>query len=164
MEVGQLRYIIAAAENGSFRRAAEALRVQQSSVSHAIRQLEDELGVSLFERRSTGAHLTDAGRCLLCEARPPLEQLDLARKAAAAAGRIRDGDCDEHIGAIRAQPSHSLGAGADRNHAASTRSYRRRYSAGVMPTWRWKTRRNVSILLKPQEAATCLGRSPASSI
>lgn len=91
MDVGQLRYIIAAAENGSFRRAAEALRVQQSSVSRAIRQLEDELGVSLFERRSTGAHLTDAGRRLLRESRPALEQLELARKAAAAAGRAEVG-------------------------------------------------------------------------
>lgn len=51
MEVGQLRYIIAAAENGSFRRAAKFLQVQQSSVSRAIQQLEDDLGVSLFERQ-----------------------------------------------------------------------------------------------------------------
>lgn len=104
MEVGQLRYIIAAAENGSFRRAAEALGVQQSSVSRAIRQLEDELGVSLFERRSTGAHLTDAGRRLLCEARPALEQLELARKAAAAAGRAE-------IGVVRVGILTSLAGG-----------------------------------------------------
>ena len=86
MEVGQLRYIIAAAENGSFRRAAKFLQVQQSSVSRAIQQLEDDLGVSLFERQSTGSRLTDAGRRLLRKARPALEQLDLARKTAAAAG------------------------------------------------------------------------------
>lgn len=87
MNVRQLGYFIAAAENRSFRRAAKVLRVRQSSVSRAIRQFEDELGVSLFERRSTGAHLTDAGRRLLSETRPALEQLKLARKTAAAAGR-----------------------------------------------------------------------------
>jgi len=89
--VDRFRYLITAAENGSFRRAAEVLRVQQSSVSRAIRQLEDELGVSLFERRSTGAHLTDAGLRLLSEVRPALEQLELARKAAASAGRAEIG-------------------------------------------------------------------------
>ncbi|MGE0503420.1 MAG: LysR family transcriptional regulator [Rhizobiaceae bacterium] len=87
MDIGQLNYVIAAAENESFRRAACALRVQQSSVSRAICRLEDELGVSLFERRSTGARLTNAGRRLLCEVRPALEQLEMARKTAAAAGR-----------------------------------------------------------------------------
>lgn len=91
MDVGQLDYVIAAADNGSFRRAADVLRVQQSSVSRAIRQLEDELGVSLFERHSTGARLTNAGRRLLGEARPALEQLELARRTAASAGRAEIG-------------------------------------------------------------------------
>lgn len=104
MEVGQLWYVIAAAENGSFRRAAEALQVQQSSVSRAIRQLEDKLGVSLFERRSTGAHLTDAGRRFLGEARPALEQLELARKTATAAGRAE-------IGVVRVGILTSLAGG-----------------------------------------------------
>ncbi|PTW63144.1 LysR family transcriptional regulator [Breoghania corrubedonensis] len=104
MEVRQLNYVIAAADNESFRRAAEALHVRQSSVSRAIRQLEDELGVSLFERRSTGAHLTDAGRSLLAEVRPALEQLGLARKSAAAAGRAE-------IGVVRVGILTSLSGG-----------------------------------------------------
>ncbi|KCZ51267.1 LysR family transcriptional regulator [Hyphomonas pacifica] len=91
MKIGQLRCLIAAAEYGSFRRAGEALQMKQSSISRAIRQLEDELGVSLFERRSTGAYLTDAGGSLLREARSALEQLDLAEKTAAAAGRAEIG-------------------------------------------------------------------------
>jgi len=104
MEVGQLRYVIAAAENGSFRRAAMTLRVQQSSVSRAIQQLEDDLGVSLFERQSTGSRLTDAGRRLLCEARPALEQLELAGRSAAAAGRAE-------IGVVRVGILTSLAGG-----------------------------------------------------
>lgn len=91
MKIGQLRYLIAAAENGSFRRAAEALHVEQSSISRAISQLEDDLGVSLFERRYTGSYLTDAGKRLLRETKPALEQLDLAEKMAAVAGRAEVG-------------------------------------------------------------------------
>ena len=91
MKIGQLRYLIAAAENGSFRRAAEALQVEQSSISRAISQLEDDLGVSLFERRFTGSHLTDAGERLLRETKPALEQIDLAEKMAAVAGRAEVG-------------------------------------------------------------------------
>lgn len=115
--VDRFRYLIAAAENGSFRRAAEVLRVQQSSVSRAVRQLEDELGVSLFERRSTGAHLTDAGLRLLSEVRPALEQLELARKAAASAGRAE-------IGVVRVGIITSLAGGFLRN---LVRSYGMRY-------------------------------------
>lgn len=87
----RLQYLIAAAENESFRRAASAMHVQQSSVSRAIRLLEDELGVSLFERQPTGSHLTDAGRRLLSEIKPAVEQLELARKKASAAGRGETG-------------------------------------------------------------------------
>src|SRR5690606_89307 len=52
--VRHLRYFIAAVRRRSFRRAADELRVHQSSISRAIYQLEDNLGVSLFERRHTG--------------------------------------------------------------------------------------------------------------
>lgn len=91
MDLGHLRYAIAVAEFGSFRRAAEALCVRQSSVSRAIQRFEDKLGVSLFQRCTTGALLTDAGRRLLCEARPALEQLEMARTMAEAAGRAEIG-------------------------------------------------------------------------
>lgn len=87
IDLRNLRHFVAAAENGSFRRAANVLHMQQSSVSRAVRQLEDALGVSLFERRVSGAQLTDAGHRLLRDVRPALEQLELARKAATAAGR-----------------------------------------------------------------------------
>ena len=78
--------------------------MKQSSISRAIRQLEDELGVPLFERRSTGAYLTDARRSLLREARSALEQLDLAEKTAAAAGRAE-------IGIVRVEILTSLAGG-----------------------------------------------------
>lgn len=75
------------ADHRSFRRAAAALGVRQSSVSRRIRALEEELGVSLFERHHAGVRITNAGVRFFEEAREALLQLDHAVKAAAAAGR-----------------------------------------------------------------------------
>jgi hypothetical protein len=49
-----LRYVIAAAEQGSFRRAAQALGVQESAISRRIRDLKDEIGVALFQAYDSG--------------------------------------------------------------------------------------------------------------
>lgn len=65
MEPITLRYFREVAEQGSVRQAAERLFVAQSAVSRQVALLEEELGVSLFERRSRGMVLTDAGRLLL---------------------------------------------------------------------------------------------------
>lgn len=70
----------------SFRRAARALGVRQSAVSRRIRELEDELGVSIFERHHAGVRITNAGAMFLQEAQEALLQLDHAVKSAAAAG------------------------------------------------------------------------------
>ncbi len=58
----QLRHFLAAADQGSFRKAAIALAINESSVSRQIRDLEDELGASLFIRHSGGVRLTVAGQ------------------------------------------------------------------------------------------------------
>src|SRR5499433_2753162 len=70
----------------SFRRVATVLGVRQSAVSRRVRELEDELGVSLFERHHAGVRITNAGVRFLQEARAALLQLDHAVKTAAAAG------------------------------------------------------------------------------
>jgi DNA-binding transcriptional LysR family regulator len=70
----------------SFRRVASVLGVRQSAVSRRVRELEDELGVSLFERHQTGVRVTNAGVRFLQEAREALLQLDNAVKTATAAG------------------------------------------------------------------------------
>lgn len=57
-DMRRLRYVIAAAEHLSFRRAAEALGTMPSSVSCGMRDLEDNLGLALFERGSFGVRLT----------------------------------------------------------------------------------------------------------
>lgn len=61
IKLHHLRYVIGAAEHGSFRRAAGALAVQQSTISRRVRELEDRLGASIFERGPAGVQLTKAG-------------------------------------------------------------------------------------------------------
>ncbi len=78
IETTSLRYFREVALQGSLRHAAERLFVAQSALSRQISALEDELGVALFERRSRGMALTEAGRLLLQyaeDSRARLEQL-----------------------------------------------------------------------------------------
>ncbi|QMW23210.1 LysR family transcriptional regulator [Sandaracinobacteroides saxicola] len=63
-----MRYVIAAAETGSFRRAALLLGVAQSAISRRIREVEEEIGGSLFHRHATGAELTQLGTRFLRQA------------------------------------------------------------------------------------------------
>ncbi|MER8942814.1 LysR substrate-binding domain-containing protein [Mesorhizobium sp. M0915] len=87
IELRHLRYAVAAAHYGSFRRAAEALGVKQSSLSRRIRQMEDRLGVAVFERSSSGVRLTTAGAEILRASRHLVEGLDRMMASAKAAGR-----------------------------------------------------------------------------
>jgi DNA-binding transcriptional LysR family regulator len=82
-----LRYALAAAEHGSFRQAAEVLLLQQSTLSRCVRQLEDAIGMAIFERSSGGVRATDAGRQFLRSARSILEQVEALATTARSAGR-----------------------------------------------------------------------------
>ena len=74
MELRQLHYFIAVAEALNFRKAAERLHITQPSVSRKVRQLEDELGVTLLIRDRKQVHLTDAGRNVLHKAKALLAE------------------------------------------------------------------------------------------
>lgn len=86
-----LRYVIAAADNGSFRRAADILLVRQSTLSRCIRQLEQSLGMTVFERSSAGVRATKAGRNFLRASRSILEQVASLIEAARRAGQGKGG-------------------------------------------------------------------------
>jgi DNA-binding transcriptional LysR family regulator len=72
VELRQLEYFVAVAEELSFTRASRRLRVVQSGISTAIRALEREVGAQLFERDSRHVSLTDAGAAMLPSARAAL--------------------------------------------------------------------------------------------
>jgi DNA-binding transcriptional LysR family regulator len=92
------------AEHLSFRRAAIALGVRQSAVSRRIRELENRLGVSLFERHRPGVRVTNAGIVFLRGARSGLQEICDAAKAAGAAGRGA-------VGRVRIGTLSSIGGG-----------------------------------------------------
>ena len=90
MELQQLRYVLAVAEERNFTRAAERCFVVQSALSHQVKSLERELGVDLFARTSRRVELTTAGAAFLPSARAALDAADRAiADAAAASGQIR---------------------------------------------------------------------------
>ena len=80
MEIHQLRYFVAVAEEGSFSRAAARVRVAQPSLSQQIRKLEAEVGQPLFDRLPRSVILTEAGRCLIDYARQILASIGDARR------------------------------------------------------------------------------------
>lgn len=88
MELRQLRYLVAIADAGNLGRAAESLFVSQPALSYALRRLESELGVRLFDRHAGGVTATAAGLDIVAEARRTVRQAD---RVAAVAERHRRG-------------------------------------------------------------------------
>ena len=78
MELRHLRYFVAVADEESMTRAGARLHVTQPTLSRQLRDLEDELGVTLFDHGARAIRLTSAGRVFLEEARAALQRAELA--------------------------------------------------------------------------------------
>jgi DNA-binding transcriptional LysR family regulator len=81
MELRQLEYFVAVAEEANFTRAAERVHISQSGVSAQVRALETELGAELFDRSARTARLTAAGAAALPHARAALGAAGFLRQA-----------------------------------------------------------------------------------
>lgn len=79
MELRQLEYFVAVAEEANFTRAARRVHVSQSGISAQIRQLENDLGAALFDRSTRVATLTVAGEAALTHARAALSSARAVR-------------------------------------------------------------------------------------
>jgi DNA-binding transcriptional LysR family regulator len=84
LSLDQLRVLIAVAETGSFSAAARRLQRAQSAVSYAIAQLEQSLGVRLFDRSDWRPRLTEAGTALASDARAVLDRTERIKERARA--------------------------------------------------------------------------------
>jgi DNA-binding transcriptional LysR family regulator len=91
MDLRQLRYFVAVADELHFRRASAKLHVAQPALSEQIRKLEAELGVPLMIRSSRSVTLTDAGAVLLADARRILHQAEVAAHATRVTGKASGG-------------------------------------------------------------------------
>ena len=77
MNINQIKYVLEVAASSSMREASAKLFVSQPAISASIRELEDELGILIFERTNKGISLTDAGREFLVYAKKAVAQYEI---------------------------------------------------------------------------------------
>jgi DNA-binding transcriptional LysR family regulator len=114
MELRQLSYFVTIAEERSFTRAAERVRIAQPAISQQIQRLEREVGEPLFDRVQRGARLTPAGQALLPHARAALAAAQQGQQAITAlrgllTGRIRLGTVQHGPPGLAAALGHFRG-------------------------------------------------------
>jgi LysR family hydrogen peroxide-inducible transcriptional activator len=102
MNLNELRYIVAVAQELNFRRAAGLCFVSQPALSLAVRKLEDELGVKLFERSKTEVKITSVGQRVVEQAQRTLEEAARVKEIA------RQGR-DHLVGPLRLGAIHTIG-------------------------------------------------------
>ena len=114
MELRHLRYFVAVAAHGSFNRASQTLHLTQPALSRQVKDLEDELGVPLFERGKNSVKLTDAGERFYEEAQ------DLLARVATAVQKVRTEHREEvlRVGYAPSATAGILPRALERFHAA----------------------------------------------
>lgn len=102
MKLAQIRYALAVARERSFSRAAQSCNVSQPSLSVAVKQLEDELGIPLFERFKSEIKITEAGLLVLEQAQKALDEIENIRQ-------IANSSHDSLSGSLRFGAIYSVG-------------------------------------------------------
>jgi LysR family hydrogen peroxide-inducible transcriptional activator len=102
MTLSELRYIVAVARERHFGHAAESCFVSQPTLSVAVKKLEEELGVGLFERGQGEVSLTPAGERIVTQAQRVLEEAGVIRELASQSK-------DQLIGPVRVGAIHTVG-------------------------------------------------------
>ena len=119
MELRQLEYLVAVAEEASFTRAAQRVHISQSGVSAQVRQLEQELGADLLDRSGRAVTLTQAGEAALVHARAALGAAAAMRQAVDDVGGLLRGRLT--VGMVTACTITALFDALDRFHQAHPR-------------------------------------------
>jgi len=114
LKLAQLRALVAIADCGNFSEAAMELDLSQSTVSHAIANLEDELGIVLLQRGRHGAKLTPVGECITQHARGVLALLDTIVGEADQAKGLQGGTI--RIASFRSVATHVIPGAIARLH------------------------------------------------
>lgn len=105
IELRHLQYFVAVAEELNFARAAERLHISQPPLTRQIKQLEDEVGVQLFDRTTRRVQLTEAGQAYLEEARGVLAQV---AKGVSVAQRASRGEVGQLVVGFEASSAYDL--------------------------------------------------------
>ncbi|MBD2867626.1 LysR family transcriptional regulator [Paenibacillus arenilitoris] len=110
------RIFLHTAQSGNFTKAAQRLHVTQPSVSYAIKQMEETLGLKLFHRLSKGVELTEEGKALLAYVEQSFSLLGAAQKHVQDLKRLKEGEI--RLGASDSLIKHLLLPQLNRYHAA----------------------------------------------
>lgn len=97
MNITQIKYVLTIAESSSMREAATKLFVSQPALSASVRELEDELGILIFDRTNKGISLTDAGREFIDYAKKAVGQYEILED------RYLSGDSDKERFSVSTQ-------------------------------------------------------------
>ena len=113
MDIMGFRYLSASAEFGNFGRAAESLGLTASTISRRVGRLEDELGLTIFERGRFGIRLTTGGKAVMVHVRRVLADFDAvlqagSRNGSGQIGSVRLGVLMPPVGEPLRKPAHRL--------------------------------------------------------
>lgn len=106
MDIRQMKYFLAVAQEGQFTKAAERLRLAQPALSMQIKQMEKELGIQLFERQGRHLALTEGGSILLVRAEQILSLFDSATQELQDMNKGQNGILS--IGSLASSDAHIL--------------------------------------------------------